>query len=141
MSNFAGQLKSEIQRLCRKEIRSETASLRKSVTTYRTDIAALKRRIAVLETALKKLSKQTPTKIVESEEPATLRWRAHGFASMRKKLELSAADMGKLLGVTGTTIYAWEAGKSKPRPAQLASIARVRKLGKREAAEIVAALP
>jgi DNA-binding transcriptional regulator YiaG len=141
MSNFAAQLKSEIQCLCRKEIRSETASLRKSVPTYRTVIAALKRRIAVLETALKKLSKPAPTKIVESEQPGMLRWRAPGFASLRKKLELSAADMGKLLGVTGTTIYAWEAGKSKPRPAQLASITRIRKLGKREAAEILTSLP
>lgn len=140
MSNFAAQLKSEIQRLCRKEIRSETASLRKTTTTYRAEIATLKRRIAVLEAALKKLGKTAPARPVESEDPTTLRWRAAGFASLRKKIELSAGDMGKLLGVTGATIYAWEAGKSKPRASQLATIARVRKLGKRAAAEMLAAL-
>ena len=38
------------------------------------------------------------------------------------------------------TVYAWEAGKSKPRATQLAAIARVRKLGKRSAAELLATL-
>ena len=140
MSNFAAQLKSEIQRLCRKEIRAETASLRKSTTSYRAEIAALKRRVSVLESALKKLGRTAPAKPVASEDSATLRWRAAGFASLRKKLDFSAADMGKLLGVTGTTVYAWEAGKSKPRASQLAAIARVRKLGKRAAAEMLATL-
>lgn len=140
MTSFATQLKSEIQRIARKEIRSETSSLRKSTTTYRAEIAALKRRISTLEATLKKLSKAAPPKQVELEETSSLRWRAPGFASLRKKLALSAGDMGKLLGVTGATVYAWEAGKSKPRATQLVAIARIRKLGKRAAAELLATL-
>lgn len=140
MTNFAAQLKSEIQRLARKEIRAETSSLRKSATTYRTEIAAFKRRISALEASVKKLSKPVPTRKGEPEESSALRWRAPGFASLRKKLDLSAGDMGKLLDVTGATVYSWEAGKSKPRATQLAAIARVRKLGKRAAAEMLATL-
>jgi len=140
MTNFAVQLKSEIQRIARKEIRSEISSLRRSATTYRAEIAALKRRISTLEATVKKLSKSASPKQVEPEEPSPLRWRAPGFASLRKKLALSASDMGKLLGVTGATVYAWEAGKSKPRATQLAAIAHVRKLGKRAAAELLATL-
>lgn len=140
MPNFAAQLKSEIQRLARKEIRAETSSLRKSAASYRAEIVALKRRILALEVIVKKLSKSTPTRKVEPEESSALRWRAPGFASLRKKLDLSAGDMGKLLGVTGATVYSWEAGKSKPRATQLAAIARVRKLGKRAAAEMLATL-
>lgn len=138
MSNFATQLKSEIQRIARKEIRSETSSLRKATATYRTEIAALKRRLSTLEASLKKMSKSVAPRSVEPEESSSLRWRAPGFASLRKKLSLSAGDMGKLLGVTGATVYAWEAGKSKPRATQLAAIASVRKLGKRAAAELLA---
>lgn len=138
MTNFAAQLKSEIQRIARKEIRLETSFLRKSTATYRAEIAGLKRRISALEATLKKLSKSVPSKPVEPEETSSLRWRAPGFASLRKKLALSAGDMGKLLGVTGATVYAWEAGKSKPRATQLVAIARVRKLGKRAAAELLA---
>jgi transcriptional regulator with XRE-family HTH domain len=46
---------------------------------------------------------------------------------------LSAADYGKLVGVSGLTVYHWEHGKSRPRKAQLASLAAVRGIGKREA--------
>ena len=140
MPNFAAQLKSEIQRLARKEIRAETSSLRKSASTYRAEIAALKRRISVLEATIKKLSRSASAKKEEPEESSALRWRASGFASLRKKLDLSASDMGKLLGVSGATVYSWEASKSKPRSSQLAAIARVRKLGKRAVAELLATL-
>ncbi len=40
--------------------------------------------------------------------------------------------MGQLVGVSAQTIYHWEKGVSKPRRSQLAEIAAVRKLGKRE---------
>jgi transcriptional regulator with XRE-family HTH domain len=46
---------------------------------------------------------------------------------------LSAKDYGKLMGVSGLTIYNWEAGKSKPRRSQLPKIVSVRGIGKREA--------
>ena len=81
-----------------------------------------------------KLSKSKPVSATEAaEESSKLRFRADGFASLRKKLELSAADMGKLLGVSLQTIYHWEKGQSKPRASQLKGIAEVRKLGKRGA--------
>ena len=68
------------------------------------------------------------------QEAPQRRFRADGFASLRKKLGLSAADMGKLLGVSLQTIYHWEKGQSKPRASQMQGIAEVRKLGKRGAA-------
>jgi DNA-binding XRE family transcriptional regulator len=43
-------------------------------------------------------------------------------------------DMGTLLRVSAQTIYNWEAEKSRPRQEQLAAIAALRGLGKREAA-------
>jgi DNA-binding transcriptional regulator YiaG len=46
---------------------------------------------------------------------------------------ISAADFGKLTGVTGHTIYKWEHGTSHPRRAQLSALASIRRLGKREA--------
>jgi hypothetical protein len=49
MSNVASVLKEEISRISRKEIRRETSSLKKSSTTHRSEIAALKRRVLELE--------------------------------------------------------------------------------------------
>lgn len=140
MANLAALLKSEISRIARKEVRAETAALKKASAHYRSEIAALKKRIGDLESALKKLGKAgkpTPAAAAESESQS-LRFRADGFASLRQKLGLSAAEMAGLLGVSAQSVYHWESGKSKPRAAQLAAIARVRKLGKREASALLA---
>ena len=54
------------------------------------------------------------------------------MASNRKRLGLSAADFALLVGTTGKSIYAWEAGKSKPGAQSLRAIASLRHIGKRE---------
>jgi len=146
MSSFADQLKSEIARIARKEVRAETRALKKANAQYRTDIAALKRRLADAERAMARMAKgagKTASKSGPAEAQAStaqgLRFRVAGFASLRKKLGLSAVDMGKLLGVSAQSVYHWETGKSRPRASQLAAIAAVRKLGKREVAARLAA--
>ncbi|MBL8377014.1 MAG: helix-turn-helix domain-containing protein [Burkholderiales bacterium] len=136
MPNLAVQLKSEISRLSRREIRNETKQLKKSSAQYRSEIATLKRRLASLESALKRLAKGAPAEARPTEKAPEekLRFRAAGFATLRKKLGLSAEQMGKLVGVSGQSIYHWESGKARPRASQLPSIAAVRNIGKREAA-------
>jgi DNA-binding transcriptional regulator YiaG len=135
MANIASFLRAEIARLARKEVRAEIETLKKASSQYRSDIAALKRRIAEQDRVIAKLRKGKPAATGEQESERTkLRFRAAGFASLRKKLGLSAAEMGKLLGVSLQTIYAWEKGQAKPRASQMQGIAEVRKLGKRGAA-------
>lgn len=140
MSTFANQIKTEISRISKKEARSESAALKKSSSQYRTDIAALKRRVAALESLVGKLHKaaQKESKVATSQESNNLRFRVDGFVSLRKKLGVTANQMGTLLGVSGQSVYKWEQGKAKPRASQLASIAAARKLGKREVAERLA---
>jgi DNA-binding transcriptional regulator YiaG len=138
MSTFADQLKIEIARIAKKEVRAETQAIKKTSIAYRGEIAALKRRIAGLEAQVKKLSKGAGrAKVLENAEEesgAALRFRVAGFAALRKKLGISAADMGKLMGVSAQSVYHWETGKTKPRSSQLAAISAVRKMGKKEVA-------
>lgn len=135
MTTFVNQLKSEIARIAKKEIRAETQQLKKSSAQYRSDIAALKRHIVALEATVKKLSKGQlkPVLKVDKESSTPLRFRASGFATLRKKLDLSAEQMGKLIGVSAQSVYHWEAEKSRPRASQLPAIAAARKLTKKEA--------
>jgi DNA-binding XRE family transcriptional regulator len=135
MTTFANQLKSEIARIAKKEARAELIQLKKASAQYRSDIAALKRHVASLESTVKKLNKTQPQPVlkVEKESDTALRFRAGGFASLRKKFELSAAQMGKLIGVSAQSVYHWEAEKSRPRASQLPAIAAARKLTKKEA--------
>ena len=137
MTNFAQQLKSEISRIARKEVRAETQALKKASAQYRTEIAALKRRIASLEASVKKAPgsrAQKPETVEEGGDSPSLRFRVAGFAALRKKLGLSAAEMGKLIGVSAQSVYHWETGKTKPRASQLQAISAARKMGKREVA-------
>jgi DNA-binding transcriptional regulator YiaG len=136
MPNIASLFKSEITRIARKEIRAEIQTLRKASAQYRSDIAALKRRLAEQDRLISRLRKSKPAGTADgkAQEASKLRFRADGFASLRKKLGLSAAEMGKLVGVSLQTIYHWEKGQSRPREGQLQAIAQVRRLGKRGAA-------
>ena len=138
MSTFANQLKNEISRLAKKEVRAETQALKKASTQYRSEIAALKRRIAGLEAQIKKQGKGAAlvkaAEQTDEESGTSHRFRVAGFAALRKKLNISAAEMGKLMGVSAQSVYHWETGKTKPRASQLAAIAAVRKLGKRAVA-------
>ena len=151
MPNIASVLKSEITRLARKEVRDGGDGLRKTVAAHRAEIASLKKRLSDLESMLKRLTKATG--VVTKQQPrqsaadaATepdstgLRFRAKGMAANRQRLGLSAADFGLLVGATGQTIYAWEAGKTKPKPASLAAIAALRGIGKREVEDRLASL-
>ncbi len=135
MSTFATQLKNEIGRLAKKEVRAETASIKKANSQYRSDIAALKRRLTQLESLIKKsLTQSSMPQKVRSESNENLRFRVDGFATLRKKLGLTANEMGTLIGVSGQSIYKWEQGKAKPRASQLQAIAAARKMGKRDVA-------
>ncbi len=66
------------------------------------------------------------------EPKEKVRYSARSVRAQRKRLKLSAADYGKLVGVSGLTIYNWEHGKVRPRKAQLAGLVAVRGIGKRE---------
>lgn len=136
MPNIMSVLKSEILRLARKEVRNETESLKKASAQYRSDIAALKRQIAALEKQAgrteKMASKGNEPTSAEGEPSIKFRFSAKRMAAQRMKLGISAGDMGALVGVSAQTIYNWEAEKSRPRKQQLAAIAAVRKLGKRQ---------
>lgn len=135
MSTFANKLKGEIARVAKKEVRGETKQLKQASNKYRSEIAALKRQVAALDAAIKKLGKTQPKapKADASDLQEKLRFRASGFVTLRKKLGLSAEQMGKLIGVSAQSVYHWEQGKSRPRASQLPAIAAVRKMGKKAA--------
>lgn len=135
MPNIASVLKEEVLRLARKEVRSATEGLKKASATYRSEIAALKRRLAALEKELGRSRAPRPAgpdSDGDQEGGVKIRYSAKRLARQRQKLGLSAADMGLLLGVSAQTVYNWEAEKSRPRRSQLPAIAALRGLGKRQ---------
>ncbi len=136
MANIAGVLREEILRLARKELRKQTGAFKRASAQYRRDIAELKRRISNLQRRLSPIERQTTRTAsvpIPKGDANGVRFTAKGLRSQRQRLALSAADFGKLVGVTGQSVYSWEHELSRPRKQQVVRIASLRHLGKKEA--------
>ena len=68
------------------------------------------------------------------------RFSAKGLKATRERLGLSADNFGKLVGVSGLSIYNWEQGKARPRESSVEALLKIKGLGKREAAKRLQAL-
>lgn len=143
--NLSALLKEEITRLARKELRKETEALKSASARYRSEIAALKRRVESLEKALARSERSNrpvaPVVLDTEAEGKPLRYSAAGLKKLRARLELSAHVFGQLAGVTGQTVYNWESGSTRPQPEQIQAIAALRTVGKRQLAERLATIP
>lgn len=151
MPSISQLLKSEILRLARKQVRQqlrkEVLSLKATVAAQRSAIASLKKRAKDVEQALRQLRRGTrsaglastsPTKAAGGVSSKRLRFRAAGMAANRKRLGLSAADFGALVGVTSKAVFDWEQGKSKPKSGNLQAIAALRGLSVQRALQRLA---
>ena len=127
-------------RLARKEVRTQTSGARKMLTQLRTANTELKRETSDLRAKLARLERRSRGDADRGSKGSDdtqrrMRFNSKGLATHRSKLGLSAADYGRLVGVTGQTIYKWEQGGARPRVSQLTALASIRGLGKREASK------
>ena len=137
MPNIGTVLRDEIVRLSRREGRGQLGATKKAAAQHRRDIAALKRQVAVLERQVKQLSRRIagqPSAVSTEASGVKLRFVAKGLRSHRARLGLSAGEFGRLIGASANSVYAWESGKTSPRRDQVAKIAAVRAMGKRDVA-------
>jgi DNA-binding transcriptional regulator YiaG len=139
MANFATALKEEICRLARREIKAQATPTRQFIVQYRHEILRLKRqlreqqrRVDMLE---RKKTKSPSGGGSNDGRLAGLRFSTRSVKAQRRRLGLSAEDYGRLIGVSGLTIYNWEHGRARPRAAQFEALAAVRGITRSEAAE------
>lgn len=140
MPNIGALLKQEIARLARREVRAQVQATKKASTQSRRHIAALRRQVGLLERRVALLQRRAPDEAatVSARTPAQkMRFVAKGLKSQRARLGLSAADFGRLVGVSAQSVYNWEQGHAVPRAEQLAMIASRRGIGKREAQRLL----
>jgi DNA-binding transcriptional regulator YiaG len=148
MSNVVKILKGEIARISKREARSATQGIGRSNTWLRKTVADLKKRLVLLEKENKRLAATVKKYQVESpqesdqEGSSKARFTSRGVQSLRRKLRLSQADFGKLLGTTAHSVYLWEKkeGALNLRDKTKAAILSIRGLGAREAKEKLAEL-
>jgi DNA-binding XRE family transcriptional regulator len=135
MPNIGAVFKNEIARLSKKVVREHLGPIQSATTSHRKQLAALKKQVQALEREVASLrrmaSKVNPKPAVDVS--TSHRFNVKGLKSLRSRLGLSAEDFGRLIEVSAQTIYNWEGQKTLPRPKQIAGIASLRGIGKREA--------
>ena len=144
MPNIGSVLKQEIARVARRETRSQIQMLRRASAQQRRGIASLKRSIAALERQIAALKgAMARSAAVQGDGEATqptVRFSPKGIRSLRRRLGLSAGDLARLIDVSAQSVYNWERKVTRPRAAQLAALAELRSVGKREIAARLEAL-
>ncbi len=136
MPNIGALLKQEITRLSRREVRAQVQPTKKASAQYRRHLAVLKQQVSTLERQVALLQRRMldrPLATPTSSTTQKVRFVAKGLKSQRNRLALSAADYGRLVGVSAQSIYNWEQGHASPRREQLTLIAALRGIGKRDA--------
>ena len=138
MPNLATAIKDEIRRLAKREIKAATSPTKRAVVQYRSDIAKLKREMQSQQKEITFLKSQEHKRlgqpqVAEAAELDGVRHSARSVRAQRARLKLSAADFGKLVGVSGLTIYNWEHDRVRPGKDNLATLVAIRQLGRREA--------
>ena len=134
MGKLESTIKSEIQRLAKREIRSTFIPLRREVRTMRLKLSGLSKGVTSLNRLTKEQMQNLPKKGLEAtpEEVKASRLTPDRIRGLRKKLGISMRELGVLTGSSVGAILSWEKGKFKPRGEKKAALVALRKLRKRE---------
>ena len=152
MTTFADSMKKEIARVARKELRDEITDLRKTSTTQRADIAALKKQVKGLQVQLGQMQrhKAAAPRAADNTDTVPAAARPKGkpgrkvvftperLKTQRARLSLTQEQMAQLLGVSSLSIWKWESGGATPRASRVPQILARLSLGRREALALLA---
>ena len=144
MGKIESIIKSEIQRLAKREVRSTFRPLRKEVWGMKLKLSNFIKNFTILDRLAKEASKSKSTerKLEASpEEVKASRLSPERIANLRKKLGISQRELGLLVGASLGAVAMWEKGKFKPRGDKKAALVALRKLRKREVRKMLAEKP
>jgi DNA-binding transcriptional regulator YiaG len=136
MGKVESTIRSEIERLARKEIRRVTVPLSKDLKGLKSVVGLLRKAAAAFEKAEKRSSKPSEAKpalaAVSPEELKAARLSPRLIRTLREHLGLTQKNLATLLGVTVGTVHHWEMGKFDPRGEKKGTLVALRKLGRRQ---------
>ena len=141
MPDIASVLKQEITRLARKEVAVTVQQQSKQIQSLKASIRNLRDQVATLEKTLSRWSRETHSTSSQSQtedaSDGAIRISPKSIKSHRRRLNLSQAQMAKLLGVSAVSVTFWESGRASPREKNRQAIAALRQLGAKEAKELL----
>ena len=134
MGKLESTIKSEIQRLSKREIRATFVPLRREVRAMRLRLSSLSNNFSTLSRLAKEQMQNLPKKGLKAtpEEVKASRLTPDRIRGLRKKLGISMRELGILTGTSLGAILSWEKGKFKPRGEKKAALVGLRKFKKQE---------
>jgi DNA-binding transcriptional regulator YiaG len=136
MGKMESIIKSEVQRLAKREIHKTLAPLAQDIRLLKTQVSQLKKIVSRLErtTAYKRKKAESGLETLEAspEEVKASRLSPRLIQSLRKKLAISQKELAILAGVSLGAVHQWEIGKFKPKDEKKKILIALRKLGRRE---------
>jgi DNA-binding transcriptional regulator YiaG len=142
MGKIESTIKSEIQRLAKREIKSTFLPLRREVRNVRLKLSSLSKNFRALDRLAKEqIIPMTSEKFkleASPEEVKVARLTAARIRNLRKKLGISQRELAVLTGASMGTVVMWEKGKFKPKADKRGALIALRKLGKRQVKRILA---
>ncbi len=136
MPNLDKIFKDEIRRITRSETKAAVMPLQKSIAKLKEMLRELKRQVPLSvqpasEEALRPGPGPGPAGKITELTPQMIRAR-------RERLGLSMNKFAQVLGVNNNSVFNWEHGKTKPKPAMIAKLLAAGNLDQRETSEILA---
>jgi DNA-binding transcriptional regulator YiaG len=141
MGKLEGIVKEEIIRLAKREIKMKFIPLRRDVRSLKITASQLRKSVLTLQRFVNQQERQIgpkPVAEVMPEDMKKARFSPRLIKSLRKDLGVSQRDLAKLAGVTVGAVFKWEKGKFEPRDDKRKILIGLRKLGRREARQLLA---
>jgi len=133
--NINRLLKETITQTSLRTLRKPVASVRKELAEVKRQLAALRKKLRSLEKSSGVHSRSAAPESAMAEKKRFRRPTARDVQSLRNKLDLTQAQLGKLMGVSTLTVWKWEhaEGRLDFRKKATEAFRRVRKMNRSEA--------
>jgi DNA-binding transcriptional regulator YiaG len=115
-------------------LKRDHVRLKKSLANLRRELNTLSRTNRELLAKATAIVTANETQVV-TERAARLRPTSKSLMKLRRRLDLTQVEFGRLVGVSGQAVVNWEgkSGRVRMRNANLAALAGIQNIGKREA--------
>ena len=141
MGKLEANIKSEIVRLAKREVRSTLVPLGRDVRLLKSTVSQARRAVLLLERLAaqqqKELEKRKVPLEATPEEVKKSRFSPRLVRSLRKHLGISQKELAILCGVTVGAVHMWESGKFRPKDEKKALIVGLRKLNRRDVTKLL----
>ena len=141
MGKLQATIKSEIERLAKRELHTVSVPLKRDVRLLKISVSQLRRAVLSLERFAslkqKEFAKQEIQLEATPEEVKRSRLSPRLIKSLRKHLGITQKELAILVGVTVGATHQWEIGKFMPKKEKKAALVALRKLGRGEVKKLL----